>query len=1022
VDEFVGGAGNDTFKATIDGTTAANNTLTALDALDGGDGTDILKINNTSAALNDATDLSVATISNIETINIQAVGGITDTDNTYTVGTNEVDFSSISGLETINVTKSQAALIEAADTTDVNVSGASGLISVVGGKNIVVNDTTADKTIKVGDIGNIGGDAVGTITITDTKNGSATAANNDITVEGGTDVTVTTTADKADSGDITVGNATNGEPSGTVVITQNSTSNGTAMTAGDVTVVGGSTVDITANMTNTAVKGGGTNPITAGAFDVTGGDATTEVTITQNATATDFEDDADPGTAEVTTITFGALKAGESVAISEGAQNITGTNSDDLAFTAAKDLTANQVAAAFANLTNGDTQAAGGIVDNGVFTGALDAGWTSGEASGANVTFTSTGFVNEPNLDITTDSDGDWSAISPATNNADFKIASNTNGTVAGASTAVDVSEDYGDVTISDNATASIKTITVDGYAATSTITGTTVLETLNLSNAAAAVDMTVADTAATLNLTLEKLGEIGDTKEAKLTLTAAPTTLNVTSTGDNYVDLTAAATETLNVSGTGTLDIADDDLAGLKTVKVTETAGLILTPLAHDTIESVDTTGTTGTVTATIDGTKATYAGGAGMDNLTIATAGTAVSKAIDLGKGNDTLTLVGITVAVPTETLKGGEGDDTLSIDAASAAVLDNNTNFATALDSFETLFINTAAGDDDNSADTVTLDMEALGFNSVISSGTVADTAIPANADTLVFDNMSSGATVIFLDAPADANTVQQVNIKGANSNSTDVFNGDFVFTNNYGTLTVAETETINLNSGDIATVELVANKATAVNLTGSDFILDTTGTEITSVDASELTGGLTYAADGATAGTTVKGGEGADVLIADGSQDTLIGNDGDDTLIGTSLTQMTGGDGNDTFIGGVSTNVNSASAVLDAASGDVIKLVDSTVGDMVGFNSAQITLDPSGDPDLQNYADAAIDGITADNNAAWFQYNDNTYIVMEDNNADTPGSFVNGEDVIIKLTGLVDLSEASFNATDGTLELA
>lgn len=70
-------------------------------------------------------------------------------------------------------------------------------------------------------------------------------------------------------------------PSGAVVVTQNSTSNGTAMTAGDVTVKGGSTVSITANMTNTAVKGGGTGAITAGAYAVVAGNTTTAVTITQ---------------------------------------------------------------------------------------------------------------------------------------------------------------------------------------------------------------------------------------------------------------------------------------------------------------------------------------------------------------------------------------------------------------------------------------------------------------------------------------------------------------------------------------------------------------------------------------------------------------------------------------------------------------------------------------------------------------------------------------------------------------------
>lgn len=188
---FTGGAGNDIYTAVIDGTATTginNQTWTALDNLDGAAGTDILNINNISAAAKDATTLSLGTIANIETINIQSVAGITKTDNTYTAdaadGTvgngTEVDFSSISGLTTINATKSTAALVKAAATTDVNVSGATGLISVVGGKNVSVTDATTGNAITVGN-GAASGDAAGTITITDTDNSGANA----ISVEGG---------------------------------------------------------------------------------------------------------------------------------------------------------------------------------------------------------------------------------------------------------------------------------------------------------------------------------------------------------------------------------------------------------------------------------------------------------------------------------------------------------------------------------------------------------------------------------------------------------------------------------------------------------------------------------------------------------------------------------------------------------------------------------------------------------------------------------------------------------------------
>jgi len=231
---------------------------------------------------------------------------------------------------------------------------------------------------------------------------------------------------------------------------------------------------------------------------------------------------------------------------------------------------------------------------------------------------------------------------------------------------------------------AALKTVTVDSYAAGSAITGTAAaLETLNLSNGAA---FTVADTADTLALNLEKV-------TGAVTLTTAPATLNVKSVGNNTSALSAAATTALNVSGTGLLDATSASLAATKTIKVTETAGLNLTAATLTALESVDTTGTTGAVTVTIDGTKATYTGGAGVDSVTVSNAGTAITKAIDLGGNDDTLKLDG-TVVVPTATLKGGDGTDTLSMTIASAAALDGDTVFKGKLDTFEHLTLNNNA----------------------------------------------------------------------------------------------------------------------------------------------------------------------------------------------------------------------------------------------------------------------------------------------------------------------------------------
>ena len=50
-------------------------------------------------------------------------------------------------------------------------------------------------------------------------------------------------------------------------------------------------------------------------------------------------------------------------------------------------------------------------------------------------------------------------------------------------------------------------------------------------------------------------------------------------------------------------------------------------------------------------------------------------------------------------------------------------------------------------------------------------------------------------------------------------------------------------------------------------------------------------------------------------------------------------------------------------------------------------------------------------------AWFQFNGNTFIVQD---VDATAGFTDGQDIIVKLTGLVDLSASSFNeAGQGTL---
>jgi S-layer protein len=132
-----------------------------------------------------------------------------------------------------------------------------------------------------------------------------------------------------------------------------------------------------------------------------------------------------------------------------------------------------------------------------------------------------------------------------------------------------------------------------------------------------------------------------------------------------------------------------------------------------------------------------------------------------------------------------------------------------------------------------------------------------------------------------------------------------------------------------------------------------------------------------------------------------------------LTAGNLAQLTGGAGVDTFVmTTILTNVNSYATIMDPLSGDKI---DGAAG---AFKSAVVTL--GGTAVFADLANAAVNGSTANNDMLWFQFGGDTYIIQD--NATGGATYNAAADTIIKLTGLIDLATASFNATNGVLELA
>lgn len=261
-----------------------------------------------------------------------------------------------------------------------------------------------------------------------------------------------------------------------------------------------------------------------------------------------------------------------------------------------------------------------------------------------------------------------------------------------------------------------------------------------------------------------------------------------------------------------------------------------------------------------------------------------------------------------------------------------------------------------------------------------------------------------------------------------------------TKDLGVVTAAGVESINITAndtdltktGDVENVSthkltLSANKASTIKVDGKgnlSLTLASTATEVTLIDGSTAEGKLTVATlAGDTAATTVKGGSANDTLTAAGANDVLQGGAGKDTLKVTtgSAVTLTGGDGIDAFdLSGYKGTVGGAANITDFAKGETLKFVSDAAAD---FNSAKVTL--ISEATFTEYVNEAMKVASANSTVthgvAWFQFTQggttNTFVVQ---NIAADNTFNDGTDIIVKITGAVDLSASSFNEVgQGTL---
>jgi len=588
--------------------------------------------------------------------------------------------------------------------------------------------------------------------------------------------------------------------------------------------------------------------------------------------------------------------------------------------------------------------------------------YTTGAVSGSGsdtVTFTSATAKNEADLALT-----GTGALTSLT------ITQGTDGVASTGATSAKPGYTTGAITIADAnggaSNATISSVTLKDYAGGAGISSGA-LTTLSLAGAGGAV--TITNTAAkTLDLTLN-----GTTVS---TLTAPTyTTINAHLTGADatVTTLTAGAETALNVDGTKALTITNAVPGTLTNIKVSGSAGLVASAtLVGTAVKDVDASGTSGAVTVTIDPTATTYEGGSGTDKVTVS--------------------------AAATKAISGGGGSDTLTLNFAGGSTANTNVT------GFETLGLGALASGS----------YDASGFTGLTQgavAGAITYTGVAAGTSLTTTAAMNWPTTyTLATDTAADSLTVNA----GGSATGANL-------------ITATKVESITVNATAAATVQLASTTVTTETITGAkDVTLINTGNStLTTVNGSAFTGKLTYTTEGSVA-ETVTGGSGADTLtaktgVSNTQADTLIGGGGNDTLTANGgLDILTGGSGSDTFVVQVAgAGVNTYSTITDASSGDVIKLAD------FGSESFKGTKVVLGDTAVfQDYANAVVtQGGDASGNAAigWFQFNGNTYIVESMHNGVTTPSFKNGTDLVVKLTGLIDLSAADTLQIGGVPEI-
>jgi hypothetical protein len=512
---------------------------------------------------------------------------------------------------------------------------------------------------------------------------------------------------------------------------------------------------------------------------------------------------------------------------------------------------------------------------------------------------------------------------------------------------------------------------------------------------------------------------------------TDAITGLTVSATGANFVDLSSAGlanVETLTVTGSGSLTTDEQSSvapAALETIVAGDYTGdFSLTAAANANLQSV-TTGL-GDDSITLGGDLADEGfvnTGAGDDTVDAGGNNVDAGASIDLGAGDDVVTF-GAGVVDKDATVDGGAGTDILQLQAVASANVGAFSNFEV----FDVAALNK------------TLDLNILSANNdvqeIVGSAATGGAAVLTNlgagvsfratadmaaTNDIVLTQATAGALDVTLDVDQAATAASTTNndatttVDATNATSINVAFDSASVNAIAGAIT--NTQTIVLDSGAAASINVVSGGENAANvLTLSDTSSNVGGTAalltelvitgdqaltltdivftlngvVETIDASDLTGGLTASLANLANGGSLELGSGTDVIAVGANAGAATGDI--ESIVGFELSASTT-DADLIAEADVIDFVNAASVSTGAATGDA-QIADGVI-EFLGAGPS--TLD-----EAIGFANTLV---ASNNDAGIFEYVGNSYVFIQDSGTG---------DSVVELTGVTGVDSLNVNA--------